>query len=166
MATEAYPFFFTYHETVRGNGFLADVYTRGRARIVKEDDGWWMYGVEPGGLAEGGRTFGEAHLRFRQTFKEILFDIASSVSDFEAFKQEVERFVKEVNEPENQDWWKAVESVRSGSFVADQEVADYRREQAESETELVVEDITKRDVYSPAQNIDDDYYYTDHPVAA
>jgi hypothetical protein len=155
----SYPFYFTYQDIVMGEGFLAEVCTRGRARIIKEDDGWWMYGVEPGGLAEGGKTIQEAHMRFRQTFREILFDIASSVEEFSEFSHETERFIREVNQPENEDWWKAVEEVRSKGLIPDPDVEGYRREQAETDVRVTVKDITcRRDLYSSEQNQTEEYF--------
>jgi hypothetical protein len=105
---QEYPLIFTYRHFVKGSGFFAEVCSRGRALMVKEEDGWWMNGVQPGGLAEGGETFKEAHARFRDTFHEILVDIAYRVQDFDSFKAEIQSFVNETNELESKDWCSAV----------------------------------------------------------
>ena len=74
MTTKHYPILFTFIDKVSGNGFLAKVTVHGRALAADEGDGWWMYGVEPGDLAEGGASFAEAQAKFRMTFSAILFD--------------------------------------------------------------------------------------------
>ena len=117
-----------------------------------------MYGVEPVGLAEGGQTIREAHMKFRQTFREILFDIASTAKDFSDFSQDTKSFAREVNQPEDKDWWKAVEEVRSKGLIPDPDVEGYRREQAQTDVRVTVEDITCRDHYSSAENQTEDYF--------
>jgi hypothetical protein len=47
---------FTFRDKVTSRGFIADVTTYGRLLAVHEDDGWWFCGVNPGGLASGGKT--------------------------------------------------------------------------------------------------------------
>ena len=54
------PLIFTYRDLVYGTGILAEVRVRGRALAVTEQDGVWMYGVSPGGLAAPGATVPEA----------------------------------------------------------------------------------------------------------
>ena len=77
----AYPITFTFRDDVNGVGFLARVTACGRALIVNEGDGWWLYGVEPGGMAASGETASDAHIRFRRAFTKILFDIAGDARD-------------------------------------------------------------------------------------
>ncbi len=110
-----YPVLFALNEVVSGNGFLAAIHVRGRGSMVFEgNEDWWLYGVEPGGLAESGSTPKEAHLKFVADFKEVLFDIASDAATFEAFKKETERILSEVNEPEAVRWENAVKAIRAG----------------------------------------------------
>jgi len=108
-----YPVFFTYEEVVKGNRFLACVQARGRALMVNEDGEWTMYGVQPGSFAESGETFEEARLLFRQTFREILYDLAEDSPDFQSFKVETERILGEVNDPMRERWDSAVERIRA-----------------------------------------------------
>ena len=58
------PLIFTYRDLVYGTGILAEVRVRGRVLAVTEQDGVWMYGVNPGGLAAPGATIPEAHAAF------------------------------------------------------------------------------------------------------
>ena len=114
-----YPILFTFVDKVSGNGFLAKVAAHGRALVAQEEDGWWMYGVQPGDLAAGGTTFAEAHAEFRKTFRAILFDIAEEAKDIKSFRTEIGRFFRGVNHPTEEEWKAAVREVRAGKITAD-----------------------------------------------
>ena len=82
-----YPLFFTFKELVYGDGFVAECAIRGRALAAQEEEReWWFNGVEPGGLAERGETLNDAYYSFRDTLKEILFDISYATETFDAFE--------------------------------------------------------------------------------
>ena len=51
-----YPLLFTYRDTLFGTGLLLEVQVvNGRALCVKEaEDEYWVYGVNPGGMAAHG----------------------------------------------------------------------------------------------------------------
>jgi hypothetical protein len=140
-----YPVLFTLSEVVSGNGFVAGVYVHGRGSMVFEsDEGWWLYGVEPGGLAESGDTPQEAHLKFAADFKEVLFDIASDAASFEAFKKEVERILTQVNKPEADRWEHAVKAIRSGkTSLTDPFMASLPKWKAEDACKVVVQRLDK-----------------------
>lgn len=114
-----YPILFGFRDLIAGNGFVAGVAVNGRALLVDEGDGYWMYGVNPGGVAAGGATASEAQSEFRVAYRSVLFDIASESADFAAFRTEVERFFSETNEPTKTEWDEAVSEVRSGKVSAD-----------------------------------------------
>jgi hypothetical protein len=115
-----YPLLFGFRDLVAGNGYVANVsISNGRALLVDEEDGFWMYGVTPGGLAAGGKSIGDAQSEFRTAFKSILFDIAEEAQSFEAFRTEVERFLRETNNPTLLEWGEAVAEVRLGHIGAD-----------------------------------------------
>jgi hypothetical protein len=111
-----YPLLCSFSENVVCSGFVAHVAASGRALAAQESDGWWFYGVNPGGLAAPGKTLREAHYAFREGFRKVLFDIASGVGDFKAFQAEVESFFKEADEATRNDWSAAVQAVRSGEL--------------------------------------------------
>jgi hypothetical protein len=47
-----YPLLLGFHDLVAGNGYIAGIaLSNGRALLVDEGDGFWMYGVNPGGMA-------------------------------------------------------------------------------------------------------------------
>ena len=110
----SYPLMFTFRDAVSGNGFLAGVTLSGRALMVHEDEAWWIYGVRPGALADTGQTPQEAFLRFRNTYKTVLFDIAAESEDFDGFKRETERFYHEPDNEEERRWMEAFQDLRSG----------------------------------------------------
>lgn len=113
----AFPFFFTFSEKVEGNGFIADVKIMGMLLGVEESDSaYWMYGVQPGGIAATGKNKDEAYLEFRRTHISILFDMVEEASDFQQFELQVERFFNEVCEETKQEWDDAVKAVRRGDI--------------------------------------------------
>jgi hypothetical protein len=114
-----YPLLCGFHDLIAGNGFFAGVSMSGRALLVDEGDGFWMYGVNPGGVAAGGATAGEAQSAFRQAYTSVLFDIAAEAGSFEELKAQVERFFSETNQPTAAEWAAAVMEVRQGHVDAD-----------------------------------------------
>jgi len=116
-----YPILFGFRDLVAGPGFVAGVATEGRALLVDEgqENGFWMYGVNPGGVAGTGSTPGDTQADFRQRYKSVLFDIAGASTSFETFRQSIEQFFQETNKPTAAEWDAAVEDVRAGRVEAD-----------------------------------------------
>jgi hypothetical protein len=110
-----YPLFFTYSYTIPGSNFLATIKVQnGRALMVKEDNDWWMYGVCPGSISEGGQNPQEAYMKFCESFKEILEDIAFDKKNFHDFEAEVKSFAL-CNDPnEEKVWLETREEIRNG----------------------------------------------------
>ena len=108
-----YPLLFGYRNLVAGNAFLAGVTMDGRALLVDEEGGAWVYGVNPGSLAAGGHDHTEATVRFKEAYCLVLDDIATSAANFDDFKAEVERFFEEVCGRTEEAWDQAVEKVKS-----------------------------------------------------
>lgn len=115
----SYPLLFGYRDLVVGNGYYAGVRADGRALLVDEDGGAWVYGVNPGGVAAGGHDQGAATAAFRAAYRSVLYDIASEAVDFADFKQQAEAFFNETNEPTAEEWEQAVIEVRSGKTNLD-----------------------------------------------
>lgn len=113
-----YPLLYGLNDLIAGNGFFAGVSVSGRVLLVDEGDGFWMYGVNPGGIAAGGATPGEAQSEFRKVYTSVLFDIAAEAGDFQELKAQVERFFFETNEPTAAEWEAAVSEVRQGRVDA------------------------------------------------
>ncbi len=129
----SYPLVFSFRDVIEGNGFLAGVAISGRALMVHEgEDGWWLYGVTPAGIAATGDTPPEAHAAFRNTYREVLFDAAADAADFEAFKTEVERFFNEGNSEEERRWNEAAAAIRSGQVTPEAFFSELPRIPADS----------------------------------
>ena len=159
VESKNHPIMITLQDTISGDGFLAGVTLSGRALMRKEDDGkWWMYGVRPAAIAESGSNIEEAFLRFRQKYKETLFDIAQESRDFEAFRAEVERFFYEGDEDE-QAWGVALRAVRSGNIAPPEPFSKLRRESPESRpAQIGVERLDRRDKrFMSSDNVTDTF---------
>ena len=120
MKGTKYPLLFTYHDILAGNGFIAGIRIRGRSLMVEEEDGdVWIYGVNPGGISNGGKSQKEAASAFRSVYQAVLYDIAEEAQTFAELKDEVESFCAETNVPNAQEWRKAVKLVRNGLLGSD-----------------------------------------------
>jgi hypothetical protein len=135
MSCPSCPLLFTFRDTVSGNGYFARVAFHGRALAVREDDGVWMYGVQPGGLAAGGKDEGEAYLTFRQEYTAVLYDIAAEATTFDEFRAEVQSFFDQASQDTLQAWEAAVEDVRKNKV----NVEGIPRQPAESPRYVEVE---------------------------
>jgi hypothetical protein len=105
-----YPLVFAFLNSVRGDGFIAQLAVEGRALLLVDElpEKIWVEAVKPGGFAAFGDSLAEALKEFRQSFLAILLDIAADAGDFEAFRRGVEEFFNDTNEPANREWEAAV----------------------------------------------------------
>ena len=161
-----HPLMFTFKDSISGDGFLTGITLSGRALMLKEEDGkWWMYGVRPGSMAENGNTPQETFLRFRNRYKEILFDIAEDHRTFPEFKEEVERFSNESDEEEERRWADALTAIRAGRCTIPPPFSDLPRQEPEDRpTHIEVERLdVKNRRFMPSDNVPDSYM---SPVAA
>lgn len=131
-----YPLLFTFVDKVEGNGFLAGIKVHGRLLAVEEPGTWWMYGVNPGGLAACGETRVEAYTELRQALMQVLFDIATESKDFYAFRKAAKDFFDETNTPHLKEWEAAREQVRAGNITLD----GIRTETAESPRRIEIDE--------------------------
>lgn len=153
-----HPLLFTLRDAISGDGFLAGITLSGRGLMQKEDDGkWWMYGVRPAAIAESGTTPQETFLRFRNRYKEILFDIAQEQRSFDDFKKEVERFFYEADEQEERRWEDAFQAIRSANLAPPEPFSALPRQKPEENPSgIAVERLSgegKR--FMPSDNIPD-----------
>lgn len=117
---KAFPILFSYRDTVVGRGFVAGVGADGRALLVHEDDlTWWLYGVEPGGVAGGGNSREEALRAFQERYQSVLFDFAAEAASFPQFKTMVEQFFSAIHEPHAAGWNDARAQVRKSNVSLD-----------------------------------------------
>ena len=143
-----YPLLFKFRNLVVGNGFIAGIEARGRALMVEESpENWWMYGVQPGALAEGGETWKDAYQAFLNSYTAILVDVAESTSGFEEFKAEVTSFLKDSCEPRADEWHAAVLERRSGNKPEGMKLGE---EPADTPLDLGIEKLLE---FEPGKNV-------------
>jgi hypothetical protein len=138
-----FPLIYGFRELVAGAGFYAGVKVDGSALLKKEQDGWWMYGVQPGGIAERGETEYEAYLRFKQSFREVLADSATLCSSFDAFRAEVELLGRQVNDGWAAEWNQAREALRRGDLQPVGAMADLPRKTGEVDAGIAVVELRR-----------------------
>jgi len=159
--TRTYPLIFTFRDDVDGEGFLARVTIRGRALMVDEGDGWWLYGVEPGGMAESGGTPHEAYQRFRRAFTAVLFETAVDAKSFDDFESEIRRFARETDQEEEARWLEVSAAIRSGEIVPEAPFDSLPRKSADLPVEVQVERLDEpQRAFTPKDNILDEYALT------
>jgi hypothetical protein len=113
------PLLFSYRDAIFGNGFLVEVAaTNGRVLCGREEDGFWMYGVNPGGMSAVGANPDDAHVSFRRTFSKILVDIASEANDLDEFRHLAQEFFDQTNHGYEAEWLAAVDLVRADKITA------------------------------------------------
>ncbi len=81
-----------FYHTLIGPTFVASVHMGAQYQVVPEEDGVWLFGVHPGGIAAGGVDFGDALNYYTCAMIQVLEDFAEQFHTFDAFKEEVERF--------------------------------------------------------------------------
>lgn len=112
-----YPLVFSFRDLIAGNGFVAAVAMDGRVLLAEEDDDdFWMFGVQPGGIAGGNSQRAAAFSEFKKRYLSVLYDIAADVTSFDLFKKGVTTFFDEVNAPNLADWERALKEVRAGNI--------------------------------------------------
>lgn len=153
-----YPVMFTVRDTVSGNGFLAGVTLNGRAVMCFEDGKWWIFGVRPAPIAESGETPQEAFLRFRNSYKNVLFDFAESSEKYENFREAVESFYQQPDDEEEARWHTAFQALRSGQIKPEPPFfSTLPKEEPENRpTQISVERLDKTTSrYTPTDNVPD-----------
>lgn len=108
------PIYFDFKICISGPPFGAEVRIQGRATCVEEFGATWMYGVNPGSLAERGHDLQSAYEAFRQGMVEVLCDLAEVASDFENFREAARAFVATTNRASVTEWETARQAVREG----------------------------------------------------
>ena len=108
------PLYFDLRVVVDGGGFPASVRLRGRITCEEEFGSVWMYGVNPGGLAENGKDLESAYTNFSRALTEIVGDFAERAADFGAFRDEVEEFLMGTTAEIVDEWVAARRRIRDG----------------------------------------------------
>lgn len=108
-----YPLVIDFHGVYIGRGFIAEVTATGRLLAAQDAHDWWLYGVNPGAVAEVGATLEDAHLALRAALGEIIIDISKTSESFETFRARVREFFLTVNAPTASEWDQALTRIRS-----------------------------------------------------
>ena len=112
-----YPLVFSFRDLIAGNGFVAAVSIDGRALLSEEEDGYWMFGVQPGSVAGGGDAKAISFKQFKDSYLSVLFDMAAEAVSFEQFDAMVKLLFTQVNEPNLSEWESALAAVRANSIT-------------------------------------------------
>ena len=114
---ESIPLFFQFRDRVEGDGFIANVISRGRILSVQEEkDVVWMYGVQPGGMDGGGESLIGAFVNFRTTYRGILYDILNDSRNLPDFRKKVNEFIWDICWQVEKEWLEAVKDVKRGKI--------------------------------------------------
>lgn len=156
--TQEYALVFEWTEPVMGPGFLAAVRACGRALMVHEgaEEGWWLYGVEPGGVAEGGASSKEAHLEFIVALRHFVQDVAARSGSFDGFKEAVEQFFSQVDEEDAARWEEAARHLPADTEIPDPFLASLKRGPV-PQCGVRVDRLEDPASYSPELNFETDF---------
>ncbi|MBI5486270.1 MAG: hypothetical protein HY905_02940 [Deltaproteobacteria bacterium] len=150
-----YPLIFTFRDLIHGNGFVAGITMEGRVLLSEEPDGsFWMFGVQPGGLADGGRDRDAAFRAFKNGYLSVLYDIAAEAPGFDLFRAEVEELFCQVNEPNRSAWDLALADVRRTNASLPNLERRFDAESRAPELQVVLVDTSKA---TPASNKFDEF---------
>lgn len=109
-----YPLVFTLRELVLCNGFVAAIEAQVRATAEDQGGDWWIYGVNPGAIADHGPSLHEAVTNFRQRLTTVLIDSAADNAEFGGLVDELRRFFETTDAESVEEWVEAREAVRRG----------------------------------------------------
>ena len=116
----AIPLLLNFREVLFGHGAVVEVHAvNGRALCVHESDGYWIYGVNPGGMAAFGDDAVSARREFRLAFSGILREIGKECDSFEDFATAIKAFFEDTNRGYDLAWREAVNGVRQGRIQVD-----------------------------------------------
>lgn len=132
------PLYFDLRQVVVGNGFLAAIRLRGRATGMEDFGSIWIYGVNPGGLADHGPDLKTAYANFRRSLGLVLFDIAEDAADFDEFRAAVSDFLDQTDAESVAEWIEARREIRSGRVPE----VDFPQEGDDLEPEMQIRDLT------------------------
>ncbi|MCL4428417.1 MAG: hypothetical protein M1276_05455 [Deltaproteobacteria bacterium] len=145
-----YPLIFTFNEAIvvknveSNMGYFLFVSGRGKTLMTTEETGgYWINGVQPGGMSEGGKTVKEALCNFKTAFHNILLDIAGYSANDKDFKKEVSHFVGDIDKNELKSWEEARKILRAGKIKINKDISLLRKETEEIKTYISISLIAK-----------------------
>ena len=121
--------------------------------VHEGEDGWWLYGVQPGGMAENGETPQEAYARFYNAFKVIVTDLAVEHPEYVGFEQAARQFFNGIDANDEGRWRSAADAIRSGRMVPEAPFTELPRLPQETQSYLQVERLDRQTKTASAYNI-------------
>jgi predicted RNase H-like HicB family nuclease len=147
-----YPLIFTFNEAVvvrnikTNAGYFLFVNGRGNALMTTEKTGgYWINGVQPGGMSEGGKTVKEALYNFKTAFRNVLLDIAGYSANDDDFIKEVTSFFDGIDKNELKSWKNARKIIRDGKVKVNKDISLLRKETEELKVYINISLIAKAD---------------------
>ena len=140
-----YPLYFAFKQVVVGKAFRALIEAKGRVLMVKENDKYWLYGVQPGGMAASGETMGAGLQNFGTAFKNILLDIAAESQTADEFRKVVRDFFTSIDEEDANAWETARNEVRSEKTKCPDDISNLRKETSNLDCTIDIVLIRKKD---------------------
>ncbi len=134
------PLFFRFAQVVFGRGFMADVRFLGRVTCTREFGSTWMFGVNPGALAEDGENMRDAYANFRHAIVGVLFDLAAEADNVEQFRSAAQSFFEATDDVSVGEWFEAREAICSSEDPVFDGPA-LRRETGDPDPGFVVEEV-------------------------
>lgn len=130
-----YPIIFTFNEVIivkkAIKAYLVMVESRGQALLVKENDKYWLNGVQPGGMSDGGNTAKEVLHNFRIAFRNVLSDIEEESHNYTDFHNRVSTFFNDVDDEELKRWEEARRKVKLGLVTPPEDFSFLKKESNE-----------------------------------
>ena len=150
------PLYFRFEQVVFGRGFVADIRFLGRATCTREFGSTWMYGVNPGALAEEGETMQSAYANFRNALVGVFFDLAEESDGCEAFRAAARSFFEGTDDESVREWVEAREAVRAGQDPELDGGLDLQKETGEPDAGFAVVEV------HPAEVVPDLNHFVPH----
>lgn len=147
-----YPLIFTFNEAVvvknieTNAGYFLFVNGRGNALMTMEETGgYWINGVQPGGMSEGGKTVKEALYNFKTAFRNVLLDIAGYTTNDDDFEKEATNFFSDIDKNELKSWEEARKIIKEGNARINKDISLLRKETEELKAYINISLIAKAD---------------------
>lgn len=147
-----YPLIFTFNEAVvvrnikTNAGYFLFVNGRGNALMTTEKTGgYWINGVQPGGMSEYGKTVKEALYNFKKAFHNILLDIAGYSANDDDFKKEVIVFFDSIDKKELKSWEEARKIIKTENIKLNKDISLLRKETKKLKAYINISLVAKAD---------------------
>jgi len=109
-----FPLVYRFRTFFANESFSVGVVISGRALATFEDEECWLYGVQPGAIAESGADLQDAYFSFRRMLFRVLLGYFNESETFEDFYAAAKTFLEDQDAAEFADWQAAATAVRQG----------------------------------------------------